>query len=209
MFSVQRILGRDDEFCALFEASASEGVSAVAALKPVLNNPGRTLTLEAFAAARRKDKEITAEIADLLTRALVTSFDREDIEALADSLYKIPKTVEKFAERYIIAFSHVKGFDFTRQIMLMDEAVNSVLEMVRAFRDGAGVGEIKRMDSRIQRLESEADDTVMHLMKRFMDPAYPTIQGIVLKDLVELNERVVDRCRDASATIARFALKVY
>ena len=38
MFSLQRMLGRDDEFCALLEASAQEGVAAVEALKAVLQN---------------------------------------------------------------------------------------------------------------------------------------------------------------------------
>jgi hypothetical protein len=32
----------------------------------------------------------------------VTALDREDIEALNSALYKIPKTIEKFAERYEI-----------------------------------------------------------------------------------------------------------
>ena len=36
----------------------------------------------------------------------------------------------------------------------------------------------------------------------------PTIQGIILKDLIELNEKVVDRCRDASVVIARIVLKM-
>ena len=207
MFSVQRLLGRDDEFCALLVASAQEAVASVDTLKRVLNDGGATPTIDAFTAARRKDKEITADIADLLYRALVTSLEREDIESLAESLYKIPKTVEKFAERYILTFEQVREFDFTRQIVLMEEAAKSVLEMVEAFRDGAGVAEIKRLDARVQRLENEADDVVVHLVKRLFDPDCPTIQGIILKDLIELNEKVVDRCRDASTVITRVVLK--
>ena len=206
MFSVQRLLGRDDEFCVLLEASAQEGIIAVSSLKGVLNNADAP-SLDAFAMARKKDKEITADIADLLTRALVTSFEREDIEALAEALYKIPKTVEKFAERYIITFEQVREFDFTRQIVLMEEAVKSVSEMVGAFRGGAGVAEIKRLDARIQRLENDADDVVPRLVQRLFDPSSPPIQGIILKDLIELNEKVVDRCRDASTVITRVVLK--
>ena len=33
----------------------------------------------------------------------MTSLEREDIEALSDAFYKIPKTLEKFAQRYVLA----------------------------------------------------------------------------------------------------------
>jgi uncharacterized protein Yka (UPF0111/DUF47 family) len=207
MFSLQRLLGRDDEFCALMEASANEAVSAVSSLRQVLNNSEAMPSLDAFVAARRNDKAITADIAELLTRALVTSLERSDIEGIAEALYKIPKTVEKFAERYLITLEHVREFDFTRQIVLMDEAVKSVREMVQAFRAGAGVSEIKRLDARIQRLENDADDVIIELIERLYEPGFPTIKGIILKDLIELNEKVVDRCRDVSNVIARVVLK--
>jgi len=207
MLSVQRILGRDDEFCALLEASAQEGVGSIDALKAVLNNPSRPPSIDAFRVARSKDKQITDEIADLLYEALVISLDREDIEALAEALYKIPKTVEKFAERYLMSLEHVQGFDFTRQFVLMEEATRSVLEMVQAFRAQAGASELKRLDVRIQRLESEADDVILDLVRQLYQPDCPLLKTIILKDLLELNEKVVDRCRDASGVIARVALK--
>jgi uncharacterized protein Yka (UPF0111/DUF47 family) len=208
MFSLQRLLGRDDEFCALLEASANEAVSAVSSLRQVLNNAEQIPSLDAFVAARRNDKAIKADIADLLIRVLVTSLERSDIEEMAEALYKIPKTVEKFAERYLITIEHVREFDFTRQIVLMDEAVKSVREIVQAFRSGAGVSEIKRLDGRIQRLENDADDVIIELMDRLYEPGFSTIKGIILKDLIELNEKVVDRCRDVSNVIARVVLKI-
>jgi len=209
MFSLQRMLGRDDEFCALLEASAQEGVAAVEALKAVLQNGSAKPSLEAFRAARRQNKQTTEAIVDLQLRALVTSFEREDIEAVAEALYKIPKTVEKFAERYLLSYARVREFNFTRQIVLVEESTKSVLEMVQAFRAQAGPGEIKRLDTRIQRLENEADDVVLEFVRHLVHPEFPSLQGIILKDLVELNEKVVDRCRDASGVIARVTLKIY
>jgi uncharacterized protein Yka (UPF0111/DUF47 family) len=207
MFSLQRMLGRDDEFCALLESSAREAVSSVATLTRVLQTGAHQSSLDAFAAARRSDKEITARIAELLVRALVTSLEREDIEALAEVLYKIPKTVEKFAERYVITLEHVREFDFTQQLVLLTEAVKSVLEMIQAFRAGAGVAEITRLDARIQRLEQEADTVSLEMVQRLYAPGFATVRGIALKDLIELNEKAVDRCRDASTVIARVVIK--
>ena len=163
--------------------------------------------MKCFAEARRTDKVITTEIAELLVSALVTSFDRHDIEALADSLYKVPKTVEKFAERYLVSYERVREFDFTRQIVLMEEAVKSVLEIVQAFGAYAGAAEIKRLDSRIQRLENEADEVIVPLLEKIYEMKARDVRPIILKDLIELNEKVVDRCRDASGLIVRVVLK--
>jgi uncharacterized protein Yka (UPF0111/DUF47 family) len=207
MFSLQRMLGRDDEFFALLEASALEAVRSVEALKQVLNDPSAPPSLKGFIEARRKDKKITADISDLLFRVLVTSLERPDIEHLAEALYKVPKTVEKFAERYLISYGHVRDFDFTRQIVLMEESVRSVLEMVQAFRDQAGMAEIKRLDARIQRLENQADRVILSLLQQVYQLGADDVKPIILKDLIELNEKVVDRCRDASGVIARVVLK--
>jgi uncharacterized protein len=207
MFSVQRLLGRDDEFCALLEASAREAVRSVESLKNVLNDRSAPPSLKSFIQTRRHDKVITGQIADLLVSALVTSFDRQDIEALAEALYKVPKTVEKFAERYLISYPYVGEFDFTRQIVLMEEAIKSVLEIVQAFRAQAGLAEIKRLDSRIQRLESAADDVILGLLDKLYALSSNDVTPIVLKDLIELNEKVVDRCRDASGVIVRVTMK--
>jgi uncharacterized protein Yka (UPF0111/DUF47 family) len=207
MFSLQRMLGRDDEFCALLEASANEAVRSVEALRQTLNGDSGPPSLKAFIQARRKDKQITADISDLLFRALVTSFERQDIEALAEALYKVPKTVEKFAERYLMSYPHVCEFDFTRQMVLMEEAAKSVLEMVQAFRANAGMAEIKRLDARIQRLENQADKVILNLLEQIYRSKSGGVKPIILKDLIELNEKVVDRCRDASGVIARVVMK--
>lgn len=209
MFSLQKVMGRDDEFCALLEASATETVRSVVALKGILLNKCDVSDLEVFQLARRNDKDITSKIGELLNRAIVTSFEREDIEELSQALYKIPKTVEKFAERYLIVVERARGFDFTRQLILLEEATRSVLEMVQAFRCDAGVAEIKRLDTRIQRLESEADDVILDLIGDLYHPEFPSLEAIIIKDLIELNEKVVDRCRDASGVIARLVIKLH
>src|SRR4030095_11724356 len=158
MFSLQRKLGQDDQFCALFEASAAEASQSVTTLKRLLSNPQAVPTLEVFAEARRKDKQLTNEIAELLIRALVTAMEREDIEALASALYRIPKTVEKFTERYIISAALVRDVDFTRQLDLMERAVNVVSQMVKALRANATLRQIRQLNANMQKIESDADD---------------------------------------------------
>src|SRR6266487_3440439 len=130
MISFQRILGREDEFCALLEASVQEACHSVAALKRVLAGTDLVRPLDEFAAARRKDKEITEKITEMLVTTFVTPMEREDIEALAEALYKIPKTVEKFAERFLLVADKVEDIDFSRQVGMLEQAIHLVLQMV-------------------------------------------------------------------------------
>src|SRR3954469_3756084 len=108
MFSLQSFFSKDDKFLDLLELSAAECRASVKALQNILGE-SENLSLEEFAAARRRNKEISNQISDLLCRTAITGLEREDIEALANSLYKIPKTVEKFAERYILFAARLRG----------------------------------------------------------------------------------------------------
>ena len=133
--------------------------------------------------------------------------EAEDIEALADSLYRIPKTVEKFAERYIISLKQVADVDFSRQIDLMERGCRGVAEMIRCLREGATVAVLKQQNANIQKIESDADDVMLEFITKLYEPDYPRLKAVIVKDLFELNEKVVDRCRDAGNVIVRVALK--
>jgi len=207
MFSFQRLLGREDEFCNLLEASAKEACHAVDALKNVLKRHELSPTLHEFADARSKDKKITEEISQRLITTFVTPMEREDIEALAEALYKVPKIVEKFAERYSIVADQVKDVDFSKQLVLMERAVNLVLQMVQALRAGRNLGGIKALQTQLQAAESEADDVLLEMEREFYKPGFPALKAVILKDLFSLNEKVVDRCRDAGNVVSNVLLK--
>src|SRR5512136_675646 len=133
MFSLQRLLGKDEKFFTLLEGSAEEGRASVQALKRILTNPSVTPTLDEFVASRRKEKAITTEISELLCRTFVTTLEREDIEALSYALYRIPKTIEKFAERFILTAPQLREVDFSRQAAMLEQATETVVSMVKTL----------------------------------------------------------------------------
>ena len=105
MFSIQKLLGRDEKFYDLLEASAQQADASVHHLIGLLQKLEQHDTpenLEQFAHSRREDKRITQELTEQLSKTFVTPFEREDIQELAAALYKIPKTVEKIGERILI-----------------------------------------------------------------------------------------------------------
>ena len=207
MFSLQRLLGKEDKFFTLLEASAEEARTSVQALVKLSKSLDQAVAKEEFAYARHKDQEITREISAAVYSTFVTALEREDIEDLSSALYKIPKTVDKFTARILASPQHVRGIDFSKQISLLERATDIVLELVKSLRKGMNLEKVKELNDKLQFLESEADDHMMSLYKDLFGGQHEPLQVIALKDLYELLEKVIDRCRDAGNVIAHIALK--
>ena len=208
MFSLQKFFGKDDQFLDLLEASAEECTASVSALKHILK-PGAKLSLDEFVVSRRKDKQITNDIRELLCKTSVTGLEREDIESIANSLYKIPKTIEKFAERYILFAEHLQDVQWEKQVQLLEQATSTVLQMVQELRAKSHLEKLKEQNDILQKIEGEADDLILARLKELYRLETQPVKLIILKDLYELLEKVVDRCRDAGNVISNIILKNY
>lgn len=206
MFSLQKFFGKDDQFLDLLEASAEECRASVQALDHNLK-PSANLSLDEFVSSRRKSKQITNEIAELLCKTSVTGLEREDIESIANSLYKIPKTVEKFAERFIAFANHLRDVKWDKHLALLDHATQTVLTMVRELRAKSHLEKIKGQNDLLQKVEGEADDLILLCLKDLCNGTHDPVKIIILKDLYELLEKVVDRCRDTGNIISNIILK--
>jgi hypothetical protein len=207
MFSLQRLLGRDDVFFDLLEKSAQEARESVRLAVRLLATPDKALTsLDEFALLRKKDKRITEEISERLTQTFVTPLEREDIEALSNALYKIPKTLEKFGERLLLCRHLVGASDFSRQVQLLESATDTVLSLVKHLRESK-LDLVKEQNDRLQYLEGEADRLMIELLRGLYTGETNPVRVIALKDLYELLEKVIDRCRDAGNVIFHIVLK--
>ncbi len=207
MFSLQRLLGRSDKFYDLLEASAEEARQSVAALIELLKSPQDGRSLEEFILRRRHTKQISEDLTALVCSTFVTPLEREDIEALSTALYKIPKTVEKFGERLLLSQSYLRAELFSRQATLLEQATDTVRQMVRQLRQRPHLDEIKEENDRLHHYEGEADKLILDVLRDLYSGKYEALQAIVLRDLYELLEKVIDRCRDAGNIIFQIMLK--
>ena len=207
MFSLQRLLGKEDMFFGLLEASAQEAHTSVQALVKLSKALDKPVEIEEFSRSRRKDKEITTTIRNALYTTFVTALEREDIESLCNALYRIPKTVEKFGERIVLRPELIRGVDFSKQTDLLDKATDCVLQMVRSLRKGVNLEEIKALNEKLQQVEGEADKTILDLYSDLFSGRHDPLKVIMLKDLYELLEKVIDRGRDAGNVISQIVLK--
>ena len=207
MFSLQKLLGNENKFFALLEASAEEARTSVQALVKLNKAPDRTTLLYEFVQSRRKEKQIRAQISEAVYTTFVTALEREDIESLSHALYRIPKSVEKFSERLILTPQYVQGVDFSKQVNLLEQATDIIVAMVRSIRSGADLEEVKMLFDKLQYYEGEADKVIIDLLRELFNGQHDAIKVIVLKDLYELLEKVIDRCRDVGNIITQIALK--
>jgi hypothetical protein len=207
MKALRKLLGYDDKFFNLLEASASEAQSSVQLLVGMLKQANGMPTLDEFVQTRRKDKQITEEISEQLCKTFVTPLEREDIEALSIALYKIPKTVEKFSEKFAVCHEHIREIDFSRQVNILEQTTETVTQMVKTLRQRAHLEQVKEQNDRLHYLEGEADKLMMSLIKDLYSGKHEPLQVIIIMDLYETLERIIDRCRDAGNVIFQIVLK--
>jgi uncharacterized protein Yka (UPF0111/DUF47 family) len=207
MFSLQQFLGKDQKFFHLMEGSAEEARAGIECLVDLVKHPDNEKSLEAFAAIRRKDKRITQELSEHLTRTFVTPLEREDIEALSSALYKIPKTAEKFGERFLLAPKHVAGWDISKQSAMLQKAAEMVVLLVKELRSGVDLQKVKKQNDQLQYIEGEADKLMVEALEDLYKGDHSSLRVVILKDLYELLEKVFDRCRDVGNVVFHIVLK--
>lgn len=210
MFSIRKFLGHDEKFFDLLEASAQQADNSVHHLVDLLaklEHHESPQSLEDFVHSRRKDKEITQELTEQLCKTFITPLEREDIQALATALYKIPKTVEKIGERIVIFPGELHGRSFTKHLELLDQAAETVLAMVKQLRKGTDAATAREKNARLQTIEGDADKLELEMLHDLYHGNYDARQIVFLRDLYDLLEKVIDRCRDAGNIILQVVLK--
>jgi len=206
MFSLQRMLGKEDKFFDLLEASGGEARNSIQALKTFLQNPQQG-PLDQFIQIRRRGKAITNQISDALCSTFVTALEREDIEALSNALYKIPKTVEKIAERVQLGPHLLAGTDFSQPVTMLENAAEIVVVMIQELRKGVRLEQVKALNEKLQSIEGEMDKLLLERLRWLYSTRLEPVTVVFMKDVFEMIERVADRCRDAGNVVTQIVLK--
>lgn len=207
MISLASLFGKSDRFFELLSASAKSAHQSIEALARLLKESDGNISLAELSVARRNEKKNAETISEELVKVFVTALDREDIEALSKALYRIPKTVEKFGERYEITNHIVKAVDFAPQMGIAQEAASVVVRMVDMLPKSPKLEDIKAANDMMQELEGRADQLVLGYLKEIYSGSMDPIRAMAMRDLYDLLEKVIDRCRDACNIVSQIVLK--
>ena len=91
--------------------------------------------------------------------------------------------------------------------MLLEKAGEVITQMVRQLRKGMNLEVMKSLNDRLQAIEGEADRMMLQLYSELYDGRYEPVMILLLKDLFELLEKAIDRCRDAGNVAYQIVLK--
>jgi uncharacterized protein Yka (UPF0111/DUF47 family) len=207
MFSLQRLLGHPKEFFGLLEQSAALGREAATALADLVARPTEHPSLERITTARRQDKEVINRLEERLSRVFITPIEREDLEEIAQGLYRIPKAVEKFAERFEFVWEQVQDVDFTLGARMLVRASELVEEMVQSLGSDGALGKIKSTEARLSQIEAEASHIILASTRALFLPGNAPLKIVIAKDLFDILAEGIEECRAIGRTLALVVLK--
>jgi len=207
VISIASLFGKSDRFFELLSVSAKSAHQSVEALARLLKESNPNISLAELAVARRNEKKNAETISEELVRVFITAMEREDIEALSKALYRIPKTVEKFGERFDIMKHLVDAGIFAPQMAIALEAASVVVRMVDMLPKSPKLEDIKAENDKMQELEGRADNMVLGYLREIYSGSVEPLKGMAMRDLYDLLEKVIDRCRDACNIVSQVVLK--
>ena len=206
MFSLQTIFGQGNQFYTLLEEAAVAAHDSTKALHAMLKAADRQPALDAFKLARQREREASDKISQELVNSFITPIEREDIEALGSALYKIPKQVEKFADRYSLATRHLEHIDFAPRAAMLEQASAVVVKMVHELRN-LKLEPMKALNDQLRSIENEADRLMLELYRDIYSGRLDNLQMFLLKEFFEILEKAIDRCREAGVVAYEIVLK--
>jgi uncharacterized protein len=206
MFSLQTIFGQGNQFYTLLEEAAVAAHDSTKALHAMLKAADRQPALDAFKLARQRERDASDKISQELVNSFITPIEREDIEALASALYKIPKQVEKFADRYSLATRHLEHIDFAPRAAMLEQASAVVVKMVHELRN-LKLEPMKALNDQLRSIENEADRLMLELYRDIYSGRLDNLQMFLLKEFFEILEKAIDRCREAGVVAYEIVLK--
>jgi uncharacterized protein len=207
MLSIESYFSKANAFSRLFESSADEVRKSAVALVESLKSPAESIKLEDLSRIRQQNRVINEEISKLLCQSFITPLEREDLDALSRTLYRIPKTIEKFVERMMLLKSRQCFEFFDHQAKILEQATNVVFEMMQQLWHRPQLEKIKLENDRLHALESEADKLVVEMLRELFSGKHEPMEVLVLRDLFDLLEKTIDCCRNAGNVIFHVVLK--
>lgn len=146
--------------------------------------------------------EISSRITKRLNKTYITPFDREDIFALV-------KRLDDISDMLLGAAARVDTFVINKKINHADRMAAIVQQQINELGIAIQDLKVKRVNEMkaVKDLESEADRVYQTAMKELFEQETNAIDLIKKKEILDLLERISDRCQSTANVILSIFLK--
>ncbi|MEZ5274444.1 MAG: DUF47 family protein [Ilumatobacteraceae bacterium] len=200
-----RLIPRDESFYPLFEDQADRIAATAVALQQLAGSlPVSDDGVRAILDAERAGDEVTDRIRHLLDTSIVTPFDREDIQALANNLDDVLDEMRAVADHLQLHNISAVVPGVNEQLVLLAKAGATCAELVRCLRT---LRNVPAKAHEIERLESEADGMYRRVTAELFGGQHDALEILKWKDIVEAIESAIDAIEDASDVVQFIAVK--
>lgn len=200
-----RLIPRDESFYPLFDSQAQIAADTAIVLERLVTAlPISAEQVEAVVAAEKQADAVLRDVRTNLEHSIVTPFDREDIQALANALDDVLDEMRAAADN---AYQHnigtpLPGIDGLLRLLVEITAKNvQLVHGLRTLRD------LNPIIDEIERLESEADAQYRKVMAELFSGRHDALDILRWKDVVESIEGAIDAVEDASDEVLSIAVK--
>ena len=181
-----RLIPRDEAFYPLFDSAAQNALDAARQFNGALAAlPMNEETNRTIATAERTGDEITRTVRRRLETALVTPFDREDIQSLSGALDDVMDEIRHAADlTYLHNVPHlIPGVSSLVALLVRAAEVNvRLVGRLRSLKD------ISPDVDEIDGIESEADAEFRKIMVELFNGTHDAMDILRWKDVVEAVE---------------------
>lgn len=156
--------------------------------------------------SKNKSKETFESMTAALYKSFITPYDREDMQELATTLYKIPKRANKIKSRLM---AYDVGPHADRLMVFLDIALEqaTALETMIGDFNAHRNTRVQVMGQRIHELEDKSDDLLAQHLTALTDQNIDIKDFILMKNIFDLLEKMTDAFRDASDLAMRISMK--
>lgn len=200
-----RLIPRDEGFFPLFEQQAALVAQTAVLLEALMTSlPVVAEKVNEIINAERSGDEVMRSVRSRLDTSIVTPFDREDIQALANSLDDVLDEMRAAADSALQHHLSAPLPGVVEQVALLRRMAETSVQLVGRLStlDGIAV----HLDE-IDRLETEADSLFRRTMASLFGGSYDALEILKWKDVVETVERAINAVEEAGVVIESIAIK--
>lgn len=205
---LQKLLPQDKIFNDNLYAMAKIAHQSCQSLKSLANATGGEVEpLSAAILEAKNQAKLTFEsMTTALYKSFITPYDREDMQELATTLYKIPKRANKIKSR-LMAYDVSAHRD--RLMVFLNIALDQATALETMIEDfnGHRMSRVQVMGQRIHELEDKSDDLLAQHLTALTDENINIKDFILMKNIFDLLEKMTDAFRDASDLAMRITMK--